>query len=93
MNIAKFLRTASFIEHRRKLLFKVMFDTCQNFIMKNKKDVYKVSIASLLITWILLTSRWTASTVDNDQVKAVGKDYANAKPVRPVCVCVATMLQ
>ena len=30
---------------------------------------------------------------DNDQVKAPGKDYVNVKPVWPVCVCVATMLQ
>ena len=26
-------------------------------------------------------------------VKAAGKDYVNVKPVWPVCVCVATMLQ
>ena len=30
---------------------------------------------------------------DNDQVKAPGIDYVNVKPVWPVCVCVATMLQ
>ena len=33
------------------------------------------------------------SSSDTDQVKAAGKDYVNTKPVWPVCVCVATMLQ
>ena len=37
MNLAKFLRTAFFIEHIRELLFKVTFETSQNFTMKNKK--------------------------------------------------------
>ena len=40
INIAKFLRTAFFIEHLRKLIFKAMFETCQNFTMKNKKGFY-----------------------------------------------------
>ena len=31
-------------------------------------------------------------TSDNDQVNSTGKDYVNAEPVWPVCVCVATML-
>ena len=30
---------------------------------------------------------------DNDQLKVAGTDYVNVKSVRPVCVCVATMLQ
>ena len=32
------------------------------------------------------------STSGNDQVKAVGKYYANVGPVRPACVFIATML-
>ena len=32
-------------------------------------------------------------TSDNDQVKAAWKDYVNVKPVWPVCVFVATMLE
>ena len=32
-------------------------------------------------------------TSDNDQVKPVGKDYVNVKPVWPAGVSVATMLQ
>ena len=40
INIAKFLRTAFFIEHLRQLLFKAIFETCQNLTMKNKKDFY-----------------------------------------------------
>ena len=30
---------------------------------------------------------------NDDNVKAAGKDHENVKPVWPVCVCVATMLQ
>ena len=41
----------------------------------------------------MLAIGYAVSTSDNDQVKAAGKDYANAKPVRPVYVRVATMLQ
>ena len=42
MNIANFLRTAFFMEHLWQLLFKVMFETCQNFTMKNKTSVKPV---------------------------------------------------
>ena len=38
INIAKYLRTAFFIEHFQWLLFKAMFETCQN--LKNKKGFY-----------------------------------------------------
>ena len=34
-----------------------------------------------------------ASASKNGQVKAAGKDFVNVKPVWPVCVCVATILQ
>ena len=37
--IAKFLRTSFFIEHLQQLLFKAMFETCQNFTMKNKNFI------------------------------------------------------
>ena len=40
MNIAKFLRTALFIEHLRWLFFQVMFEISQNFTMKSKKGFY-----------------------------------------------------
>ena len=33
------------------------------------------------------------SASDNYQIKPVGTDYVNVKPVWPVFVCVATMLQ
>ena len=41
----------------------------------------------------MFTIGQAVSPGDNDQVKAAGKDYVNVKPVRPLCVCVATMLQ
>ena len=41
LNIAKFLRTAIFIEYLR-LLSKVMFETCQNFTRKNKRGFTKL---------------------------------------------------
>ena len=50
------------------------------------------ALASLLITFIF-TIGSAISTSDNNQVKAAGKDYVNVKPVWPVCVCAATMLQ
>ena len=40
INIAKFLRTAFFIEHLRWLLFKAMFETYQNFTKKDEKGFY-----------------------------------------------------
>ena len=58
-----------------------MFETCQNFTMKNKKDFYSAVLASLLITWDIFTIEWAVSTCDNDQVKAAGKYYVNVKPV------------
>ena len=45
--------------------------------MKNKKDFYLVALASLLITWIMLTIREAVSTSDNDQVRTAGKYYVN----------------
>ena len=41
----------------------------------------------------MFTIGQAVSTGDNDQVKPARKDYVNVKPVRPLCVCVATMLQ
>ena len=41
----------------------------------------------------MFTIGLAVSTNDNDQVKPVGKDYVNVKPVWPVWVCTATMLQ
>ena len=41
----------------------------------------------------MFTIGYTVPTNDNDEVKATGKDYVNVKPVWPVCVCVAIMLQ
>ena len=38
----------------------------------------------------MFTIGYAVSASENDQVKAAGKDYVN---VKPVCVCVATMLQ
>ena len=35
---------------------------------------------------------YIVSTSDNDQVQAAGKDYADVKPVWPVCEHVVTML-
>ena len=55
------------------MLFKVMFETCQNFTMKNKKGFYLVALASLLITWIMFTIGPAVSTSGNDQVKQLGK--------------------
>ena len=52
-----------------------MFETCQNLTMKSKKCFYYVAIASLLIIWNMFTIGYAASTSDNDQVKASGKDY------------------
>ena len=75
------------------MLFKVIFETCQNFTMKKKKAFDQVALGSLLITLIMLSIGQAVSTSDNDQVKPVGKDYVDVKPVWPVCVCVATMLQ
>ena len=49
--------------------------------MKNKKGFCKVVLASLLITWIMLAAGQALSTSDNNQVKTVGKDYVNVKPV------------
>ena len=40
INIVKFLRTALFIEHLLQLLFKSMFETCQNFTIKYGKGFY-----------------------------------------------------
>ena len=74
-------QTAFFIEHLPWLLFKAMFETCQNFTMKNEKGFYYVALASLLITWIMPTIEQAVSTSDNDQVKPAGKDYFNVKPV------------
>ena len=31
--------------------------------------------------------------MDNDHAKTAGEDYVNVKPVEPVYVCIATMLQ
>ena len=72
---------------------KVMFEICQNFTMKNKKDFYAVALAFIFITWNMFKIGWAVSNSNNDQVKTAGKDYVNVKPVWPVCVCVATMLQ
>ena len=41
----------------------------------------------------MFTFAQTLSTSENNQVKPAVKDYVNVKPVWPVCVCVATMLQ
>ena len=59
-----------------------MFQTCQNFTKKNKKDFYEVAPASSLITWNIFTIRLAVSTSDNDQVKAAGKNYV--KIMKPV---------
>ena len=80
MNNAKFLRTAFFIEHLRQLLLKVMFETCQNFTMKNKKLL--LSFSGIFIDNLDHVHNWVGCfTNDNHQVKAVGKDYENVKPV------------
>ena len=54
-----------------------MFQTCQNFTMKNKK----VALAFLLIIWNIFTIGETVSAGDNDKVKAGGKDFVNVKLV------------
>ena len=41
----------------------------------------------------MFTIGLAVSASHNDQVKPAGNDYVNVKPVWPVCVCVATMLQ
>ena len=41
----------------------------------------------------MFTIGMAVSTSDNDQLKVAGRDYVNVKPVWPVCVWVATMLQ
>ena len=58
-----------------------MFENCQNVTMKNKKEFLLIALASLLITWNMFTIGYAVSTSDNDQVKTVGKDYVNMKPV------------
>ena len=70
-----------------------MFETCQNLTMekKKKKGFLQVALASLLITWNMFTIGQDVSTSDNDQVKGAGKDYVMVKPLRPVCVCIATL--
>ena len=68
------------MEHIQWLLFKAMFDTCQNFTMKNEKDFYYVALASLMITWIMFTIGQAALTIDSDQVKPAGKGFLNVKP-------------
>ena len=55
LNSVEFFRAAFFMEHIQWLLFKAMFDTCQNFTMKNEKDLYYVALASLMITWNMFT--------------------------------------
>ena len=73
------------------LLLNNLFETCWNFTLKNKKMLL-LSCSGFFID-NLKYNQINISTNDNDQVKAVGKDYMNVKPLWPVCVCVATMLQ
>ena len=68
----------SFKYLEQKFLFRcnrIIFQTCSNLTMRNLNDVNKVVLASVSLTWDMLTFVSTVSTSENNhQANTVAKD-------------------
>ena len=67
-----------------------MFETCQDFTMKNNKKGFFIDNLEHFLNWVgcFYEEQWSS-----DLVRVAGKDYVNVKSLWPVCAGVGIILQ